>query len=1800
MRRPAFLVWLPLSLALAAGCSRAPAPPAAPADPPAQAGLPPALGGDRVVRDDGARPEAGAIVPAVAAAEASAQEKYDAALLDALNLLAERKHAEALAALEAARAAQDTDLVRREIEKLKATLAQQSAAERTQQDIQAVLNDGKADEAARLAAAALQQYGGTDSAEHLARLKRQADALAAAQLTDAAARRDRFRQEGEAALREKNLRAAAIAFEQALQHGDDAALRKQLDEARAALARYDAGRQKAAELRRDAARLEEAIAALQDAAGAWDTLQVRPEIDECTLALQKRRDRVGVADFEVRGDVGIPAAGRTVAEELLPGFKARFDLVERTQINKVLDELKLEATDLAANDEGRREAGRLAKLRYLVVGSVSRTGGITVSARLVDVSTGLVVQTGRVAVAAPEDVVPALPQLAGILMMTDEQKIAFEQQLARQAEVRPAQAAAPLPEAPEPVQVEQPPPPVVIQNAPPPDFGGLRPEEFDRLPQPPPQGQGFAPPVIVVERENPIKQRLLHVCVELGDNLFRRGCYREAYSHFEMAFNLYPDRHDLRLRLDRCRPHLPPPVVIVRPVPVRQRLAVLNFVEAADPRVVRPGSGAWVAGQIAPYYCPPYDVVDRGELFWYMARLGLSVRDVLHEPAARRWLGRALGVRYFVFGSLRQSGDGADATAHLVDAEYGFEYGAGRIHVHDPIELKLRLGELARLTLLPHQQRVIVLQQAEQSQELVIEARQRFKKGEFAIALQFSEKALKLRPDNVELRVLFQSSRERARQAELEEARRREFERQQVIAAELQRRQFELARQAEEARLLAEREAAVLAAAGRARQEQQRDLAYNQLIVQGQAAFQANNFQVSIQIFQSAVALKRTDEGFRALALARARAEEAARARAAEEALAREAALRQQRDQEIQQIRAQVIEERQQIAAREKALLEAQATRDQATYARLLDDAQRQMAKGEFDPAISALQTARQLRKTDEVERLLNQALVAQAQATAQKQDAPARADLERRLAEEKVRREKAELEAKKNRELYVLALKLAKQAMAEKRYDVATVQFQEARKVFQTDEVLTGLREAQEAQKQDKARADAEAREQAEERTRAAELDSLMTQGRLALETKQFDRAVKAFRDASKKAPGNVDVLAALSKAEQARDDATAVSKRQKEDQERQAAFQKLLDSGKASVAAKQYDAAAVALNEALKLKPNDPAAKAALQEAEKGKTVAVVDAARAAENKKKLEEYQKALADGRLALSTKQYDAAIKAFREAQKLLPGDQASANCLADAEKAKKDAADVLAAEAKKREEERKRAADLQRLLTQGRAALAAKDLASAEKALAAAAQLAPADAAVKQAQQDLQKARDAAKAVADAEAKKQQEAAKLAEQVKQLLTAGRAALNAKQWDNAAKAFADAGKLAPQDAGVRQALRDLESARKAEADAKVAADADARKKEEEKRRAEFTRLITQGQAARTAKKYDDAVKAFADAAKLMPGETTAQTLLQQATKARDDAKTAADAAAKQKLEDETRRDQVKQLLAAGNAALTAKKIDDAAKAFADANKLAPQDPAVQQALRDLDRAKAAAAQDAEKQKQQAAYQAAMKTGNAALTAKRYDEAVKAFTEARRLMPGDQAALTQLKAAEKARDDVKAAADAAAKQKQEEEKRKADFTRLMTQGQTAMSAKKYAEAVTAFTAATKLQPGDKDAAKALADATKALEASKAPPPNKPEQPKAPPAEYTKQMQAGAAAEQKQKYADAVKAYGEALRLVPKDPKATAALQFAGPMAEGQKAMAAKKFKDAVKEFEAALKASPKNPDAEALLKKAKEGR
>jgi tetratricopeptide (TPR) repeat protein len=870
----------------------------------------------------------------------SVSEQYEAALLEALDWCAQHNFAKALNSLKAAQTLQDTDQIRQEIERVRVRLEQQGAAERTMQDIQAILKEGKAEEAARLAAVGLQQYGGSQAEEKLCALKREADALVLAAQDDRGARQGRYQAELQTALRDQNLRNAAIALEQMLDGNADPALQQQLNQVRATLARYDDNRKRAAELRGNPDQLEEALAALQQARQAWDTLEVQQEIQDCTLALEHRRDRLAVADFEVRGDVGIPGAGRTIAEELLPAFKGRFNLVERSQLGKVLDELRLGAAEVADNDVRRCEVGRLAGVRYLVVGSVTPMSGALVNARLVDVRTGLVVQTARIVAASPEDLLRRLPELAHLLLMTDEQKFAYEQDQARQAavEVAPVQIAV-LPAPPEPPADRQAlPPPVVVFTTRPPEIGRIRPEDFNCLLPP---DQPAPRPVIVVEQETRVKNRLLQVLLQLGDNLFRRGRYREAHTHFEFALKLSPERKEIGVRVARCqRLAPPPPPVVIVPV-AKPRIAVLSFVVNAPASMAPPGMGEWAADQVTCQFRPAYEVVERGELFWYMGRLGLTVRDVLTDSAARRWLARALNVRFFVFGVVQQTAS-FDVSTHLVEAETGVRQGAGRIHVQDHQELKLRIGELAGQTVQKPSEQARLQREAQENERLLKQAKQWLKMKQPERAAEVCKEGLKRRPDNVALRVVLQQAEQQLQLKALEEARHKEYRREQALAAAARKRQEELARQAEAARARAEKEARARSQAARLAQEQQRGRAHEQLLAQGQRALQQRNYAQAIQLFESAQAVKPTEAGQTALALAKAQAANAEKEQAAARVLRQQAEFRQKQDAEVARTRERLAAE--QRRRDEEGRRQAEKARTDAQAAQALQEQKRRQA----------------------------------------------------------------------------------------------------------------------------------------------------------------------------------------------------------------------------------------------------------------------------------------------------------------------------------------------------------------------------------------------------------------------------------------------------------------------------------------------------------------------------------------------------------------------------------------------------------------------------------------------------------------------------------------------------------------------------------------------------------------------------------------------------------------------------------------------------------------------------------------
>ena len=287
------------------------------------------------------------------------------------------------------------------------------------------------------------------------------------------------------------------------------------------------------------------------------------------------------------------------------------------------------------------------------------------------------------------------------------------------------------------------------------------------------------------------------------------------------------------------------------------------------------------------------------------------------------------------------------------------------------------------------------------------------------------------------------------------------------------------------------------------------------------------------------------------------------------------------------------------------------------------------------------------------------------------------------------------------------------------------------------------------------------------------------------------------------------------------------------------------------------------------------------------------------------------------------------------------------------------------------------------------------------------------------------------------------------------------------------------------------------------------------------------------------------------------------------------------------------------IAAGLAALKAKDYDAAEKALRSASQLEPANPAVVQGLKDVAQGRQPAVGDKD---QKANYLLAMSAGQKALQAKDYGGAIKSFQQALQLMPKDAQATQLLAQAQQAIDTGT--------------KTQAQFKQAMDAGQTAMATKKYLAAVIAFNEALKLQPTDATAKQSLAQAQQALIEFN--------NQAAVTANYQKAMTAGKSHMSFKRYPDAVKAFNDALKLVPNDPQATQALQqaqqaldtmktpptdktktpptdktktpptdpnkaFNDAMKLGADAAKDQKYADAVKAFTEALKVRPKDKSA-----------
>ncbi|MBY0231039.1 MAG: hypothetical protein K2W96_17270, partial [Gemmataceae bacterium] len=395
----------------------------------------------------------------------------------------------------------------------------------------------------------------------------------------------------------------------------------------------------------------------------------------------------------------------------------------------------------------------------------------------------------------------------------------------------------------------------------------------------------------------------------------------------------------------------------------------------------------------------------------------------------------------------------------------------------------------------------------------------------------------------------------------------------------------------------------------------------------------------------------------------------------------------------------------------------------------------------------------------------------------------------------------------------------------------------------------------------------------------------------------------------------------------------------------------------------------------------------------------------------------------------------------------------------------------------------------------------------------------------------LVKARTALELVAkSAEADDKREAEKA-----KLLAEGLSASKEKKYAQAVTSLEAARAIAPADKAVLDAL----------AEARAGLDADEAQK---KALAEYGKVLASAKLALDGNRFSDAARDFAAALVLVPDSAEAK-----------DGLKAAEGKLAGLADAEKRRKEADRLIDQARAAQGRMAFKEAVAALQLALKLLPEDKEAARLLKVSEGA-------LERARKESA--ALVTKGKAALANLRYDEAVRFAGDAAKAWPEDNAARLLLKEAERQQEAARTAAMA--------------YVRSYNEGTFAMAAGRYGDAVVAFTEALRLNPLNVDIARDLRNARIALERDVR---NK--------AEYERLVRAGTLALSRKMWAEAKKAFGDAIKLLPGDLAAKEGLsraRYGKAMQEGNRALMLKRKAEALSAFEAALAELP--GDAAAL--------
>jgi tetratricopeptide (TPR) repeat protein len=420
-----------------------------------------------------------------------------------------------------------------------------------------------------------------------------------------------------------------------------------------------------------------------------------------------------------------------------------------------------------------------------------------------------------------------------------------------------------------------------------------------------------------------------------------------------------------------------------------------------------------------------------------------------------------------------------------------------------------------------------------------------------------------------------------------------------------------------------------------------------------------------------------------------------------------------------------------------------------------------------------------------------------------------------------------------------------ARAAIQAKDLDGAAKLLADATAADPTDPDVKAVRAEYDAARRQVAAADAEAK-----KNQTAYLQSLRDASN-ALAAKKYDVAVREAKEALAAKPGDPAATKILNDAQKAQDAAATAAA---DTEKKKDAYDAAIRAGRTAYAARKFDEAARAFEEALQAKPGDPTATQSLAIVKKAAAAA---ATAANDESKKKDAYDAAMTAGRAALAKKDYDAAIKSFTDALRADPGDPTATALLKQARDAHATPAPPTApaVDPKRKELYDAWMAHAEKLMTARKFTDAVEAFQNALRAMpgdaAATKGLAEARAAATPAKVDPKPA-DPVPKVKDPVVPKKElpKPDPTAARVAELLKTAASLENGQQYAEAARTYQEVLKLAPANA-------------------------------EAKKGADFSRWMDQGSRQLVAGKLAEAAASFEQALKIDPQDENAKRLLQQA-------------------------------------------------------------------------------------------------------------------------------------------------------------------------------------------------------------------------------------------------------------------------------------------------------------------------------